>query len=644
MTGDDLELWGGAECTVNRVGDRFRDQLRATGHHDRLSDLALIAGLGIRTLRFPILWERVAPRPDGVCDWAWSDARIAELARLNIRPIVGLLHHGSGPVHTSLLDDAFPQLFARYAAAVAQRYPHVRDWTPINEPVTTARFATLYGTWYPHAADLALFWRAMVVQTEATVAAMRAIRQVNPHARLVQTDDLGEATSDDRTRTVAEYYNDRRWLGWDLLAGRVRPGHPLWAEGARCGMASRLDAIADDPCPADVIGIDHYPTSDRHLTALNDGIGFADEPALRTSPAVPGGLATALRQAWARYGTPLAVTECHLGCTREEQVRWLRREWDTALAARAEGVDVRAVTLWALFGASDWDSLLTREVGSYESGAFDVRGGVVRPTAVARLAAALGGVKDCPSAIDALSRQPGWWEHDARFGAVPDSLEAHGTAPVILITAGTGSLPEAFAGACRLRGLGHALIDRAGLERELAEGRAWAVVDAAGWLAEDGAMAQRCAAQGVHLTLVRDREGLPSVPKGALLVHTGDLFSPYDTDNHATAIERTLASGAIVSAPGDRLISPTFTPDLVRVVLDLVIDGESGEWHLTSAVLTPLAFARRLAEALTLDPARVVEAEAVLEGESETEPRRGDGMLPPLTAAIRDYAAARQAG
>ena len=70
-----LELWAGVECTVNRVHDRYFDQLRRTGHHDRIDDLDLIAELGVRTMRYPILWERTDA--DG---WAWADARMARLA------------------------------------------------------------------------------------------------------------------------------------------------------------------------------------------------------------------------------------------------------------------------------------------------------------------------------------------------------------------------------------------------------------------------------------------------------------------------------------------------------------------------------------------------------------------------------------
>lgn len=34
-----IELWGGIECTVNRVGNRYVDQIVRTGHQHRLDDL-----------------------------------------------------------------------------------------------------------------------------------------------------------------------------------------------------------------------------------------------------------------------------------------------------------------------------------------------------------------------------------------------------------------------------------------------------------------------------------------------------------------------------------------------------------------------------------------------------------------------------
>ena len=138
----DLELWGGHECTVNRLGDAFMDQTVLSGHHERLSDLDLFASLGVKALRYPVLWERTAVAP-GEYDWRWSDERLGRLAELNIRPIVGLVHHGSGPAWTNLLDDNFAPGLAEFARAAAERYLWVTDWTPVNEPLTTARFSAL---------------------------------------------------------------------------------------------------------------------------------------------------------------------------------------------------------------------------------------------------------------------------------------------------------------------------------------------------------------------------------------------------------------------------------------------------------------------------------------------------------------------
>jgi dTDP-4-dehydrorhamnose reductase len=117
---DRPELWGGIECTVNRVGDEYHSQLEFGGHCTRLSDLDLLAELGLRTLRYPLLWELTAP--DGVAraDWRWGDERLGRLRELGIRPIVGLVHHGSGPRHTSLVDPSFATGLAAYAGAVAR--------------------------------------------------------------------------------------------------------------------------------------------------------------------------------------------------------------------------------------------------------------------------------------------------------------------------------------------------------------------------------------------------------------------------------------------------------------------------------------------------------------------------------------------
>jgi len=484
----DLQLWGGCEYTVNRVGDRFFDQTIRSGHDDRPGDLELFAGLGLKALRYPVLWERVSPGQPDEADFGWSNARLAEIRRLGMRPILALVHHGSGPAYTSLVADGFAAGLAAHARAVARRYPWVEDWTPINEPLTTARFSCLYGHWYPHVLDEDACWLALLNQIDATRAAMREIRRINPAARLIQTEDLGFCHAPPELAADATFENDRRWLTWDLLCGMVLPGHPLWDRLAARGFQDRVRAIADDPCPPDVVGVNHYLTSERFLDQrfhLYPGTGpsaesggrYVNVEAVRTHPGALLGLEALLAQVWERYGRTIAVTECHNGCTRDEQMRWFLQSWRAAERACEQGARIEAVTAWALLGAHDWDRLVTTDAGSYECGVYDLRGGSPRPTAMVPLLRALAKGKEPPHP-DVLSL-PGWWERDIRLwpdvrSALPASpsvarLWVRGRVPgsnmarPILITGKSGTLGQMFARFCRLRGLSHVLTDRATL-------------------------------------------------------------------------------------------------------------------------------------------------------------------------------------
>jgi dTDP-4-dehydrorhamnose reductase len=67
----DMQLWGGLEATVNRVRDNYFSQMDQNGHAGRISDLDRFAALGIRALRYPVLWELVAPNGLDQADWSW---------------------------------------------------------------------------------------------------------------------------------------------------------------------------------------------------------------------------------------------------------------------------------------------------------------------------------------------------------------------------------------------------------------------------------------------------------------------------------------------------------------------------------------------------------------------------------------------
>src|SRR3954462_4923989 len=173
---DRVEVWGGAEDTCNRVGNRYLDQMELSGHAHRMSDYEDFADLGIRTLRFGLLWERHELDPS----WRWSDQRLQWMRSAGVRPIASLVHHGSGPPHTHLLDPQFPNKRSAYAGSVARRCPWIDAYTPVNEPHTTARFSAMYGIWYPHHCSASSYLRALLNQIKATVLTMQAIRNVRP--------------------------------------------------------------------------------------------------------------------------------------------------------------------------------------------------------------------------------------------------------------------------------------------------------------------------------------------------------------------------------------------------------------------------------------------------------------------------------
>ena len=511
-----LELWGGVECTVNRVHQELQEQLHRSGHWDRLSDLDRFAALGITALRQPVLWEHVAPIAIDRADWSWPDKWLTRLKELGIRPIVGLLHHGGGPLYTSLLDPTFPAKLANYAAAVARRYPWVRDYTPVNEPLTTARFSALYGHWYPHASDDVSFVRALLNQCRATVLTMRAIREYQPEARLLQTDDLGSTFSTPELCYQAHFDNERRWLAWDLLCGRVDREHSLYQFLLERGASeAELDWFVENACPPNIIGINHYVTSDRFLDANlhkypshahggNAQRSYADVEAARVrldGPAEPWEL---FFEAWERYRIPLALSEVHHGCTREEQLRWLFEMWRGAERACELGANIRALTIWSLLGAFDWDSLVTLGRNHYEPGAFDIRGPQPRSTAVATLAQQFAKREE---PCNPLLQIPGWWRRPERllYGVAYDengirSLIPEGSSPdahiaPVLITGGRGTLARAFARACVIRGIPHRVLVRGELDiahtgsvrRAIESYRPWAVINTAGYVRVDDA-------------------------------------------------------------------------------------------------------------------------------------------------------------
>ncbi|HLA59742.1 MAG TPA: family 1 glycosylhydrolase, partial [Puia sp.] len=346
-----------------------------------------------------VLWEKHQPDKTTKINWQWTDRQLATIHDSGMTPIVGLLHHGSGPVFTNLLDPEFPYLLSSYAYEVANRYPWIESYTPVNEPLTTARFSGLYGLWYPHHKTELSFYRMLLNQLKGTVLCMEAIRSINPKARLIQTEDLGKSHSTQLLAYQANFENDRRLLTFDMLTGRLQPGHPQYDYTLGCGITEEEINFFQLHCVRpDILGLNYYVTSERwldesfekydHQTHGGNGIHkYADTEVVRANPLARSGFKVLATEIWERYEIPIAVTESHLHCTREEQLRWFKEIWEDAVDLTKQGINIKGVTAWALLGSFDWDTLLTKTGTQYESGVFDIKTftGGLRPTALIHL-------------------------------------------------------------------------------------------------------------------------------------------------------------------------------------------------------------------------------------------------------------------
>jgi dTDP-4-dehydrorhamnose reductase len=419
------DIWGGIECSFTRVQDLYGDQLDYCGHYRRgIQDIEYMAQVGFKAIRYPIIYERYKALDGEDASWPWLARQLNALRYYGITPIAGLVHHGSGPIYASVSDPNFSSELQDFAMQVAQKFPWIEYYTPINEPLTTARFCGLYGFWHPHKRDAISFANIFFNEMKAIVLAMKAIRTINTSAKLVQTEDLGKIYSSPLLRYQADFENERRWLTYDVLCGRVKPGHPMWDYFRWIGVPENtLIFFLHNPCPPDIIGADYYATSERylhedlkkyppHTHGSNGKHVYADVEAIRVKLNEPHGPKTLLRECWDRYKIPIAITEVHIHGTAEDQIRWFSYLWNTCLALKQNAVDIKAVTAWAIFGSYGWSKLLTESPGEYERGVFDLSCGEPQPTVYTSFLRALA---QDPHLKHPATYAPGWWEMSNRF-------------------------------------------------------------------------------------------------------------------------------------------------------------------------------------------------------------------------------------
>ncbi len=345
----------GMECSYPTIagGDgesRRIDELETTFHYKHWrDDLRLVHELGIRYLRYGPPYYKMHLGPDRY-DWSFSDDAFEEMRRLDIEPIADLCHFGVPDWVGDFQNPQWPELFAQYARAFAERYPWVRLYTPVNEIFVCAKLSALNGVWNERLRSERGFVTALKHMCRANLLATRAILEVRPDAIVIQSESaeyFHTACRDDEGRRKADFENERRFLSFDLLFG-----HPV-SEGMRGYL--REQGMGDeeydwfmeqDLSGRIVMGNDYYERNEQMVTH-----GGGIQPAGEVF-----GWMEITRQYYERYRRPVMHTETNnIERGSEFGPRWLWKEFLNVLHLREEGVPVIGFTWYSLQDQVDWD-------------------------------------------------------------------------------------------------------------------------------------------------------------------------------------------------------------------------------------------------------------------------------------------------
>jgi beta-glucosidase/6-phospho-beta-glucosidase/beta-galactosidase len=359
----------GIENSVPTIeGGKVRmDEMEKCGHYKHWrTDFALVQELGINFLRYGPPLHRTFLGPERY-DWEFADVTFAELCRCNLIPIVDLCHFGVPDWLGNFQNPDFPELFASYAKAFAERFPWVQLYTPVNEMFICAVFSGLYGWWNEQMTTDRGFVTALKHIVKANVLAMQAILEARPDALFIQSEssEYFHAANPAAIRP-AELANSRRFLSLDLNYGR-RVDSEMYEYLMDNGMTREeyrffMRNTLKHHC---IMGNDYYCTNE-HLVMPDGSMSAAGEIF---------GYAVITRQYHERYRLPVMHTETNLrqGPNGDEAVRWLRKEWANVLRVRNDGVPIVGFTWYSLTDQVDWDTALRENNGHVDPlGLYDL--------------------------------------------------------------------------------------------------------------------------------------------------------------------------------------------------------------------------------------------------------------------------------
>ena len=357
----------GIECSypvIEWQGQRHRqDELEKCHHYDRWQeDFALAREIGVRVLRYGPPYFSMHAAADRF-DWSWTDMTLPVLRETGLMPIIDLCHFGVPDWMGDFQNPDFPELFARYARAFAERYPWVLFYTPVNEMYIAAEFSGYYGWWNERLTTDRGFVTALKHLVKANLLAMLAILEVRPDALFVQSES-SEYTHPGRPEFIdeCEMLNDRRFLSLDLNYG-IRVNSSMYTYLLDNGMTEEeydffMQHNLREHC---IMGNDYY-TANEHLMI---------SPTERVFAGDVFGYYVITLDYYRRYNLPVMHTETNL--KEPDSVRWLWKTWANIQRLRHDGVPLCGMTWYSLTDQVDWDTALRENNGRVNAlGLFDL--------------------------------------------------------------------------------------------------------------------------------------------------------------------------------------------------------------------------------------------------------------------------------
>lgn len=329
------------------------DQMESTGHFAHLEeDLAAIASLGVRLVRYGMSWRRIEPER-GVHVWDLWDRAFSTFERLGLEMVVDLLHFGVPDWIDGVSDPQLPAHLLRYTEAFLARYPQATWFTPVNEPYITAYFSTGIGIWNESTTDEPTFVRTLAQLCLADLLASAAIR-ADRRATFLHSEAFGHdlpADDSEAAGLAARRANAFRLLSFDLRYGCAPDASIVGSVSAVGGGV--LEQVEELSFTTDVIaGHDYYPVS---------------APTDRS-------YATMARAFSARYGVPFMIAETsNLGLDPERGPGWLTALYDQGCELRSSGIPFVGICWYSRGDQHDWHTTLTKPVHEVtEVGLFDM--------------------------------------------------------------------------------------------------------------------------------------------------------------------------------------------------------------------------------------------------------------------------------